>query len=391
MTLYDMEWKVQHGAYRFEIWFDSGNECGLDQRDVFVRERTPIERVPLKSIPGRRLLAAYRGADRAAREAAFAEAVAQLEARFAPALQTPAQASASVQPHAQLDKEQRRQRNRQRRHLQKQRHAARVEQGQATQRLEEALRKELAALPQDQFDLEQLAYHVQRFDDGHFLRSFYFEEVNDAHIRNFVRKYAEDSSYRTAVDAGTTPWARRNALFTRNLWIERPTDAAAERLWRWFCEHAEAILALPEYVSLQARDSAFDPDTSREYDPEIRAAVAAWNRVPGVQTRWSCQGVSGVVVFQGHEIYAATPHVARAYVEFAAFSELAANAVRDLAPDYPTLEVQESVHRTGAGNATDWQVERSVSTLRSLTATANLAFRQDCVRLAEAVYRHLCP
>ncbi len=382
MTLYDVEWKAQYGPYRFEVWFDTGNECGLDQRDVYVRERTPIERVPLTFFPGRRLLAAYRGADRAAREAAFADAVAQVEAQFAPAFETLARAAAA-QPPAQQDKKQRRQREKQRR-------AAKREQQSAMQRLEQVLARELAVLPQNQFDLERLNEQVVRFDESRFLRSFYLEEVNEPHIRNFCRKFATDPAYRRAVDAGTTPWARRDALFVRNLLAVRPTTGGAqEQLWRWMCQHAAAILALPDYVCLQQRDSAFDPSMSREYDPEIRAAVAAWNRVPGVATRWSCQGVSGVVTYNGHRVFAVTPHFAHAYIEFAPFSAPAADAVRNLAPSYPTVQVVEAVHVSSAGN--ERQDERVVFRIESTAASANLAFRQDCVRLAEAVHRCLCP
>lgn len=383
MTFHAVEWNAHYGPYRFEVWFDSGNECGLEQRDVYVRERTPIERVPLTSVPGRLLLTAYRGADRAAREVAFGEAVAQVEAQFAPALQTPAQASALAQPPAQQDKAQRRRKKKQRR-------AAQMEQGRAIQALVEALRKELAVLPREQFDLERLALQVERYDETRFLRSFYFDEVNESHIRNFCRKYATVPAYRAEVDAGTTPWARRNALFVRNLLAMPPTtELAAERLWGWLCDHAEAILALPDYARLQQCDTAFDPQMSREYDPEIRAAVAAWNQVSGVETRWSCQGVSDVVTYHGHQVFAVTPHVAHAYIEFATFSAPAADAVRTLAPSYPTVQIVEETRLSGAGN--DRQTERSIVQIQSTAPTANLAFRQDCIRLAEEVRQRLCP
>src|SRR5437588_12767752 len=37
------------------------------------------------------------------------------------------------------------------------------------------------------------------------------------HTRNFCRKFALDEAYRKLVLAGETRWARRNALFVRNL------------------------------------------------------------------------------------------------------------------------------------------------------------------------------
>src|SRR5216683_6516852 len=100
MSFYDVEFEMRLDDDRFEVWFDAGNECGLNQRDVYVCARTPIERVPLHSVSGRHLLRAYQGADRAARERAFAAAVTQLEAEFAPAVQALAQAAAAAQPRS---------------------------------------------------------------------------------------------------------------------------------------------------------------------------------------------------------------------------------------------------------------------------------------------------
>lgn len=81
MTLYGVEWTFTVGDYRFEIGFDSGNECGLDQRDVYVSRRVPIQPVDLALFTGSRLLAAYRGPDGEDRRRAFDDEVAQARSR----------------------------------------------------------------------------------------------------------------------------------------------------------------------------------------------------------------------------------------------------------------------------------------------------------------------
>jgi hypothetical protein len=87
MTISDVEWRLDVGPFQFEIWFDLGAACGLNQRDVWVRERLPIEQTPLNSLPGRVLLDAYSGADREERERAFAADVATVEAEYARAIE----------------------------------------------------------------------------------------------------------------------------------------------------------------------------------------------------------------------------------------------------------------------------------------------------------------
>ena len=37
MTFAGTEWAYAIGPYQFAAWFDSGNTCGLDQRDLVVQ------------------------------------------------------------------------------------------------------------------------------------------------------------------------------------------------------------------------------------------------------------------------------------------------------------------------------------------------------------------
>jgi hypothetical protein len=382
MSFYGVEWHMQMGGLRFEVGFDSGAACGLEEREICVRERTPIERIPLASIPGRWLLDAYVGDDRETRTGAYTAAVAQVEADYARALAELAAASpappATATPSAR--KQGRRRRKEQRRPLQDTRRAS-------LQRLEQTLTRDLAALGHERFDLQRLASHVTRLDGPRALRRFYFDEVNEPHLVNFIRKYATDAAYRADVDSGAAPWAKRNALFERNLCTASllrlsgaELDAAQFALWQWMKRHTDAVLALPEYVRLQRLDSACAP-TMQEVDPEIRLAVAAWNATPGVVTRSSCQGVSGVVTYEGRELLAVSHHEERAYIDFASMSAPAVEAVVDLAPAYPLVEVIEDVAFVRAGE--ERHGERRVHRLRSAHPSANVAFRQACADLAE--------
>lgn len=362
MTLYGVEWTFKAGDYRFEIGFDSGNECGLDQRDVYVSERVPIQSIDLATLPGPQLLAAYRGSDGEERRRVFDAEMAQ--------------ARTSHDQHVKAKANARRPRRQ-----------ARQGERQAIREVERALARQLSALPRDCFDLDQLASAVVRFENPRFLRAFYFEEVNESHIRNFGHKYATDGAYRAQVDAGATPWAARNALFVRNLTAlhqdsehamlsAHQWQATAVELWRWIDRHAATITALPEYQDLQQIDSAQLPSATA-LDPEIRAAVAAWNVVPGVETRFSCQGVTGIVTWGGRRIVVPSHHEALAYIQFAHLEEPVTSVVVDLAPAFPAVRIV-------------WGHEaRSIFRLVSASSAENVRFRLESTQLAHEVRQRM--
>ena len=196
----------------------------------------------------------------------------------------------------------------------------------ALQRLEvEFARRELWPLDRRWFDRDMLQAQSRVYSEEFPLRDFYFEEANYPHIRNFCHKFALDEAYRQQVLAGETRWAKRNALFVRNPALAgRRRRAALERaglrapgarVFRWVDAHVEEIRALPEYQRLEEEDSAFQPSAG-ELDPLIRQAVEALNRIPGVSTQFSCQGVSGKVRFEGRELLVVSPHEQYAYVSF---------------------------------------------------------------------------
>jgi hypothetical protein len=200
------------------------------------------------------------------------------------------------------------------------------------QRLEvEFARWELWLLDRRCYDRDILQAQSRAYGEEFSLRVFYFEEANDPHIRNFCRK--------------------------------------ARDFFCWVNAHVEEILALPEYQRLEAEDSAFQPSAG-ELDPLIRPAVEALNRIPGVTTRFSCQGVSGKVRFQGRELLVVSPHEEYAYVSFSDLPQPARDVIAALLPSFPGV--------------TDARIPCNFADDAVLRSTGdNLRFRQELVELAE--------
>ena len=111
-------------------------------------------------------------------------------------------------------------------------------------------------------------------------------------------------------------------------------DRKVRDFFRWVDAHVEEILASPAYQRLKEEDSVFEPSAG-ELDPLIRPAVQALNRIPGVTTRFSCQGVSGKVRFGERELLVVSPHEEYAYVSFSELGQQARNAIAALLPSFP--------------------------------------------------------
>lgn len=156
-----------------------------------------------------------------------------------------------------------------------------------------------------------------------WVRSFYFEDCDQQHIRNFCKKFAQDQAYRTACLDGATDWSQRDSLFVRNiapslLWQESTvirTLGGPQQTYVFFKQHWKEIITQPTYQQILAADSTFQP-SSTIIDPEIQAAVQLFNTIPGVRTKFSCQGVSGTVSYANLEILVVTPHERFGYIRF---------------------------------------------------------------------------
>jgi len=88
------------------------------------------------------------------------------------------------------------------------------------------------------------------------LRTFYYEDVNYAHVRAFCKKFAENADYRAQCLAGTTDWGIRDSLFRRNIGPS-PTPAMQalgdeRKVWQFVKLNWKAIVSQPEHCDLVA-------------------------------------------------------------------------------------------------------------------------------------------
>ncbi|HEX9134936.1 MAG TPA: hypothetical protein VF844_21845 [Ktedonobacteraceae bacterium] len=361
------------GNYKFDLELDTGSETGANQLTVWVAEKLNIDTVPLKQFGVAQLLNALIEPERTRLHDRLEEEKRACQRSFEQelaGLQGPSTVAGEKQGQKIPEKVKRKVRK-----IREQKKAA-------LQRLEvEFGRRELWPLDRRWFDPDSLQAQSRVYSEEYFLRDFYFEEANFPHIRNFCRKFALDEAYRKPVLAGETRWAKRNALFVRNLLAqigedallsnERDYDCRAREFFRWVDAHVEEIQALPEYQRLVEKDSTFQPSAG-ELDPLIRQAVEALNRIPGVTTQFSCQGVSGKVRFGGRELLVVSPHEEYAYVSFSELRWPANDAISALLPLFPSI--------------TNARIPYNF-VLRSLLRSTgdNLRFRTELVELAERV------
>jgi hypothetical protein len=364
---------MYYGNYKFDVELDTGSQTGANQLTVWVAEKLNIETVPLKQFGMAQLLNALIEPERARLHSKLEEEKRACQRSFEleiASLQRTCTVAGEKQEQKIPEKVKRKARK-----LREQKKAA-------LQRLEvEFARRELWSLDRRWFDRDTLQAQSRVYSEEFSLRDFYFEEANFPHIRNFCRKFALDEAYRKPVLAGETRWAKRNALFVRNLLMvvgedallsnERDYACRAREFFRWVDAHVEEILALPEYQRLEEEDSAFQPSVG-ELDPLIRHAVEALNRIPGVSTQFSCQGVSGKVRFGGRELLVVSPHEEFAYVSFSELRWPANDAISALLPLFPSITIARIPHNF---------------VLRSLLRSTgdNLRFRTELVALAERV------
>lgn len=329
---------IYNGRYKFDVELDTGSETGANQLTIWAAEQLPVDTLPLKQFGTARLLNALiepeRGrlhaglaAEKRACQQSFETEIASLQHPYAvpgekQGQKLPAKVKRKVRKlHAQMKT--------------------------ALQRLEaDFVRREIWPLERRWFDHEALQARSHFYGEAFSLRTFYFAEANDQYIHNFCRKFALDETYQQRVLAGETRWAQRDALFVRNLFtqIDKATplsnkqryDHKAREFFHWVDTHLEEILALPDYQALKLKDSAFQP-SANDIDLLIQPAVAALNRIPGVTTQFSCQGVSGKVRYQGRELLAVSPHEEYAYVSFSELQGPAHNAIHALLSLFPGI------------------------------------------------------
>jgi hypothetical protein len=208
----------------------------------------------------------------------------------------------------------------------------------------------------DQRDIHWSIKEDGKWTDPKFVRSFYFEDMQLSYMKNFCRKFAEDAAYRDLCFQKQTDWAIRDALFERNAFhsFAHPSPVTAALgdvpdVWKFVKEHYQAIIADPEYIRIKALDSTFQPNKD-ELDPGIAAAVHAFNAIPVVETRFSCQGVSGTVRYQGLDFLVDTPHARYAYISFKTLSESVLPLLSQLVAESTTMVFKQQLLESTGDN-----------------------------------------
>jgi len=200
---------MYYGNYKFDVELDTGSETGANQLIVWGAEKLNIDTVPLKQFGVAQLLNALIEPERARLHAKLEGEKLACQQSFEleiAILQRPYAVPGEKQEQKIPEKVKRKARK-----LHGQMKAARP-------RLEvEFARRELWSLDRLWFDRNTLQAQSRVYGEEFSLRDFYFEEANYPHLRNFCRKFALDEAYRKPVLAGETRWAKRNALFVRNL------------------------------------------------------------------------------------------------------------------------------------------------------------------------------
>ncbi len=211
-----------------------------------------------------------------------------------------------------------------------------------------------------------------KWTEPKFLRSFYFDDVRLNYMQNFCKKFAEDTAYRSECLAETADWSIRDALFRRNLGWEYFQKSIIvqmlgdeEKTYLFFKKNWKTIVTFPEYQRIQQLDTQFIPSAT-VLDPEIAPVVHEFNQIAGVKTRFSCQGVSGTVEYQGLDVLVVSPHARLGFISFEAINPNIEQHLKSLALSTSSttyIEFHKSLQSTGD----------------------NIAFRREALQLATAV------
>lgn len=369
--------KMHYGNYKFTAEINTGSETGENQLTVWFAEKVGVEHLHLSQFPIDLLLKALQEPmqshlrtqleqEKIACQQAFEAELESLQLPFQPPKEEPTKKLSSK--------------------VKRQIRQMRQKMNGAVQRLEAEFLK-CALLPLDRhcFDLDMLQAASHVFGEARFLRDFYFEETNNHHIKDFCQRFALDEAYRQDVLAGRTHWAKRDALFIRNLLSitgeeilfakDSSYHCTTREFFHWLDVHCEEILALPEYQRIQEIDSVLAPNVN-ELDPDIRQAVDFFNLVQGVTIQFSCQGVSGKVHFQGYDLLTVSSHREYGFISFSELGPYAHDAIIALLPSYTSITTDPIPY-----NFALQLVLRSTGD--------NLTFRKQLLELARSVVANM--
>ncbi|GCF06704.1 hypothetical protein [Dictyobacter arantiisoli] len=183
--------------------------------------------------------------------------------------------------------------------------------------------QEILPLERDCFDMTVLEQESPCYGESHFLREFFFEEMNYQTICNFCQEFALNPDYRQRILAQQEPWIQRNKLFSLNLLSVVGEKALlandgsylrqAREFFRWLDLHIDGILTHPEYQRLSASDQT-DKQQSHQQDLHMYPAIELLQHIAGIETGPSCQGITGKVQMLGYQIMPITDHREYAFV-----------------------------------------------------------------------------
>jgi DNA-binding SARP family transcriptional activator len=363
--------KMYYDNYLFRVELDTGAETGTNQLTVWCAEKMNTATMPLAQFKPQQLLRALLEPHKSSLHARLEQEKCNHRRLFENEMLN-LQNSALAPSHGKTESAKIKYRIND---LHKQMNIA-------LQRLEiDFMHRVLLELDRSCFDAQILQQECCLFGNERFLRDFYFEESSKQHIRTFCRKFATNEAYRQQITAREVSWVKRNALFLRNLYTlfgeqlhstnSYEYENKARDFFHWISRHYASILALPEYARLQQIDNAFTPDPN-EPDPYIRPAVALFNLIPGVTTRYSCQGVSGKVQFQGRNLLVVSEHEEYAYISFSKLEEPAKKALLEVVPQFPGI-----TDTPLPGNFALWSVLRSTGD--------NIRFRAEIIEMAQLI------
>ncbi|GCE04879.1 hypothetical protein [Dictyobacter aurantiacus] len=246
------------------------------------------------------------------------------------------------------------------------------------------VQEEILTLDRDSFDLNAIEQDCHIYGEWHFLRDFFFEEATYDNIRRFCHDFALDEAVRQEAIAREARWAKRNALFTRNLLSVVGEKAllsndgsymrSALELFRWLDLHFEEVLANPEYQRINALDQpAKNMPPIHDSDASIRPAVELFKNLPGTAIRHSCQGVSAKIDMGDYSLLTITPHEEYAYIAFNTMGYLLHDAIIDRLHEFPTITTE--------------RIPCNFNTGLFLRSTGdNIRFREEIYQLARQIH-----
>ncbi|GLV58136.1 hypothetical protein KDH_49700 [Dictyobacter sp. S3.2.2.5] len=366
-------YKLAYGNYKFCAEIDTGAEVGDNQLTLWYSEKLALETLSLAQLDGRLLLKALKEPHKSlllpyldeikhTQQQSIEQEIARLLQPFS-TQKIPGNVKQRI------------------RQLREKIHSV-------LQALEaKFVQEEILTLDRDSFDLKTIEQDCHIYGEWHFVRDFFFEEATYDNIRRFCHEFALDEAVRQEAIAREARWAKRNALFTRNLLSVVGEKAllsndgsymrSALELFRWLDLHLEEVLANPEYQRINALDQPIKGmPPIHDSDASIRPAVELFKSLPGTAIRHSCQGVSARIDMGAYSLLTITPHEEYAYIAFNTIDYLLHDAIIDRLHEFPTITTE--------------RIPCNFNTGLFLRSTGdNIRFREEIYQLACQVHSAL--